>query len=93
MIKDFITNPENTEVVLQWFIILIIFSTQVYILQKSLKEASNRQAGLLTSLGIFGTFLGICVGLWYFDPDFIQESVKGLLGGLKIAFLPVLLLE
>ena len=62
MLKDIITNPANTEAVLQWFIILIILSLQAYILQKSLQEGSNRQAGLLTSLGIFGTFLGICVG-------------------------------
>lgn len=42
---------------------------------------------LLTSLGIFGTFAGIVVGLMAFDANNIDGSVEGLLNGLKTAFL------
>ncbi|MFD1385120.1 MotA/TolQ/ExbB proton channel family protein [Rhodanobacter aciditrophus] len=42
---------------------------------------------LLTSLGIFGTFAGIVVGLMAFDASDIDGSVTGLLNGLKTAFI------
>ena len=42
---------------------------------------------LLTSLGIFGTFAGIVVGLMAFDANDIDGSVQGLLNGLKTAFI------
>jgi hypothetical protein len=41
---------------------------------------------LLTTLGIFGTFAGIVIGLMLFDVNNIDESITGLLGGLKTAF-------
>jgi len=41
---------------------------------------------LLTSLGIFGTFAGIVVGLMAFDANNIDGSIEGLLNGLKTAF-------
>ena len=40
----------------------------------------------IVSLGILGTFIGVFIGLWYFDTDNISESVPKLLEGLKIAF-------
>lgn len=46
---------------------------------------------LLTSLGILGTFAGIVVGLMGFDPQNIDGSIQGLLGGLKTAFLTSLM--
>jgi len=42
---------------------------------------------LLTSLGIFGTFAGIVIGLMAFDANNIDGSIEGLLNGLKTAFL------
>ena len=42
---------------------------------------------LLTSLGIFGTFAGIVIGLMAFDATNIDGSIEGLLNGLKTAFL------
>lgn len=42
---------------------------------------------LLTSLGIFGTFAGIVLGLMAFDATNIDGSIEGLLNGLKTAFL------
>jgi DNA anti-recombination protein RmuC len=41
---------------------------------------------ILTSIGIFGTFLGVALGLTDFDTANLQESVPLLLGGLKTAF-------
>ena len=41
---------------------------------------------ILTSIGIFGTFLGVALGLLEFDTDNIQASVPGLIEGLKTAF-------
>jgi uncharacterized protein YaaR (DUF327 family) len=48
---------------------------------------SNAVPNTLTSLGILGTFAGIVVGLMGFDPQNIDGSIEGLLGGLKTAFL------
>lgn len=41
---------------------------------------------ILTSIGIFGTFLGVALGLWGFDTNDIQGSVPRLMDGLKTAF-------
>ncbi|WP_276679622.1 hypothetical protein [Thalassolituus oleivorans] len=41
---------------------------------------------ILTSIGIFGTFLGVALGLWEFDTGDIQGSVPKLMDGLKTAF-------
>ena len=42
---------------------------------------------LLTTLGILGTFFGIVAGLLLFDIERIDESIQGLLGGMKTAFI------
>jgi len=46
-------------------------------------------AGILPVLGILGTFTGIAVGLFLFDPrpEHIKDSVPALLGGMKTAFI------
>ena len=41
---------------------------------------------ILTTTGIFATFLGIALGLYGFDTANIQASVPSLLAGLKTAF-------
>ena len=41
---------------------------------------------ILTTLGIFGTFLGVAIGLAHFDTTNVQGSVPALLSGLKTAF-------
>ncbi|MBU2711426.1 hypothetical protein [Zooshikella harenae] len=46
----------------------------------------NHAPTLLTSIGIFGTFLGIALGLKNFDTTDIQASVPMLIEGLKTAF-------
>jgi len=41
---------------------------------------------ILTSLGVFGTFLGVALGLSGFDTANIEQSVPSLIEGLKTAF-------
>jgi hypothetical protein len=46
-------------------------------------RAVTQGPALLTMLGIAGTFLGIAIGLYYFNPNDIQNSIPGLLGGIR----------
>ena len=48
---------------------------------------TNTVASILTVIGVFGTFLGIFIGLWNFDMNDIEQSIPGLLEGMKLAFL------
>lgn len=49
-------------------------------------KTSELAPNILTSIGIFGTFLGVAIGLWHFDSADIQGSVPKLMDGLKTAF-------
>lgn len=49
-------------------------------------NSATHSPTILTSTGIFGTFLGVALGLSYFDTSDIQSSVPGLIDGLKTAF-------
>lgn len=46
-------------------------------------RAVTQGPALLTMLGIAGTFLGIAIGLHYFNPKDIQDSIPGLLDGIR----------
>ena len=46
----------------------------------------NKAPSLLTTLGLFGTFFGVAVGLGEFDAANIDQSVMKLLDGMKLAF-------
>ena len=87
MLKDYIINQLNPESLVQWLIIIIISSIQVKITLESINKNTKKHASFCQSLGIFGTFLGICIGLFLFDAEQIENSVTGLLGGMKIAFI------
>lgn len=41
---------------------------------------------LVSTLGVLGTFIGIVIGLFYFDTSDIDSSITQLLDGLKTAF-------
>lgn len=51
----------------------------------------NYTPSLLTTIGIFGTFTGIVIGLLMFDHTNIDGSISALLAGLKTAFITSLL--
>ena len=65
--------------------VLLVLST--YWLWKGKRPTLTAHAPtLLASLGILGTFVGVVVGLLDFDPERLDESIEGLLEGLKTAF-------
>ena len=67
-------------------IIAIIVATTIYGLISSNARFVNNAPSILTSMGIFGTFLGITIGLASFDPGDIGASVPLLFEGIKLAF-------
>ena len=48
---------------------------------------TNTAASILTIIGVFGTFIGIFIGLQVFKIENIEASISDLLEGLKLAFL------
>ena len=62
-------------------VLLLYFHGPVYS-----AHTANYTPSILTSIGIFGTFLGVALGLAEFDTGSIQSSVPALLEGLKTAF-------
>ena len=59
----------------------LITNTSVF-----LRKISGNGAGLLTTTGIFFTFVGITRGLYGFDIDNIDDSISELLEGMNTAF-------
>ena len=53
---------------------------------KSWYVHTNTAASILTIVGVLGTFIGIYIGLQEFNPDDLENSIKDLLDGLKLAF-------
>lgn len=66
--------------------VILLFFFFGLIKRKSLPDLSHSMPGILTSVGILGTFLGIYVGLQNFRVHDIENSIPQLLGGLKSAF-------
>lgn len=64
---------------------MIVGLTVIFQLTYSEKTVSYGPT-ILTTTGIFATFVGIAMGLQHFDPAKVQESVPALLDGLKTAF-------
>jgi len=68
-------------------LIVIAFIFALFSLKRGrASEYVSYTPALLTSLGIFGTFAGIVIGLMAFDANNIDGSIEGLLNGLKTAF-------
>lgn len=53
------------------------------------KSLCETVPGMMTGLGLLGTFLGLIIGLKDFNTDYevIQESISNLLGAIKTAFI------
>lgn len=68
-------------------IILVIAMTVIIYFKKDRYSWHKNAPSLITTLGIFCTFIGVTVGLIRFDPS-DENSLNFLLGGLKLAFIP-----
>jgi uncharacterized protein YukE len=72
--------------------ILMAFGIGVFLSKTGRAPAFvSHTPALLTSLGIFGTFTGIVIGLIAFDENEIDKSITALLAGLETAFITSLL--
>ncbi|EKP0299101.1 MotA/TolQ/ExbB proton channel family protein [Aeromonas veronii] len=79
----------NTDVIniVFLFTMLGVFGLGVWFTKKEKQiEFVNYVPTLLTTMGIFGTFLGIVLGLLDFNQSDIEASIPPLLEGLKTAF-------
>lgn len=81
------TNAHTVTNLFLFFIITTFLFALILAVVGKGRVFTNYTAGLLTSLGILGTFIGIVIGLLDFDPKRIDESIELLLGGLKTAFI------
>ena len=64
-----------------------VFAFGVLWWRKDWYTYTNTVASILTVIGVFGTFLGIFIGLQAFDIQDIEASISKLLEALKLAFL------
>lgn len=87
-------NPESAMGLASLLTTIVIFSiissfliSIICFKRGKAREYVQYTPALLTSLGIFGTFAGIVVGLMAFNANDIDGSIEGLLNGLKTAFL------
>ena len=72
---------------LTWAIMAVIGALLIYFHGPVYSaHTANYAPSILTSIGIFGTFLGVALGLNEFNTTSIEESVPQLLEGLKTAF-------
>lgn len=78
---SYIALPGET----QMFIAFILFLTLLFHLRFTIKTV-NYAPTILTTTGIFATFVAIAVGLSSFDTADVQGSVPALLASLKTAF-------
>jgi biopolymer transport protein ExbB/TolQ len=90
-------NIFNTQI-FTWILNSIFFIAILYAFLKAkagLKTDRNNYVeyapSLMTSMGLFGTFLGIFIGLLQFDTKHIDGSIEKLLGGLQTAFVTSLI--
>ncbi len=68
------------------FFIVLIFVFFIFLNLSFNRRAITQGPTILTTFGIFGTFVGIAVGLSEFDTSNVREGVPALLSGLKTAF-------
>jgi hypothetical protein len=78
---DFGALPVQTQVFVGFISLLTLYFHVRYN-----EQSVNYGPTILTTTGIFATFVGIAIGLASFNSADIQSSVPALLGGLKTAF-------
>lgn len=65
--------------------VIALLTIVVHLIPRS-PQVSAQAPSILTTLGIFGTFIGVALGLYQFDVNAVEDSVPSLLEGLKTAF-------
>jgi hypothetical protein len=78
----FAEMPSHT----QFFIVVGIALTIWFAFARFDRFAVMHGPEILTTVGIFGCFLGVSIGLWSFDPNNVGTSVPKLLEGIRTAF-------
>ena len=58
----------------------------IFFLKEKQYSKESVLGNIASTIGVLGTFVGISIGLWKFDPNDITSSVPLLLSGMKIAF-------
>jgi len=69
-----------------FFIVTITVATLYFLVYRYDRYASIHGPEILTTMGIFGCFVGIALALLNFDPKDVTNSVPELLNGVKTAF-------
>jgi len=69
-----------------FFITLILVLTLYFHTFGYSSHTAGSAPTMLTSIGIFGTFLGVAIGLTNFNTEDIQQGVPTLIAGLQTAF-------
>ncbi|QIL90162.1 hypothetical protein GNX18_10640 [Microbulbifer sp. SH-1] len=80
----------SPDAVTEGFLYLMLGVFALALLCRVLRRAGEfveQAPGLLTSLGILGTFTGVIIGLFEFSLPDIDRSIANLLDGLKTAFI------
>jgi len=67
--------------------IIIVVMILVLFIKSMLPNSKRNFKNEIVSLGVFGTFVGISMGLFHFDVTHLKESMPLLLEGLKTAFI------
>lgn len=89
-LMESILKSVDAHIITNLFILLIAGTFTISIILATFGKGrvfTHHTPSLLTSLGILGTFVGIVIGLLYFDTKHIDESIELLLSGLKTAFI------
>lgn len=72
---------------------VVFLGVMIWILNGFIKDLNDGKGeesiapNLVSTLGVLGTFSGICLGLWFFDTTNIDASIPKLLAGMKTAFI------
>lgn len=80
-------SPEAVTEGFLWAMLLVFALALVARVLSRAEEFVDQAPGLLTSLGILGTFTGVIIGLFEFQLADIDNSISTLLDGLKTAFI------
>jgi len=77
----------NAQSVVDLVVISVILGSLVFFLRRLDRFAVSFGPEILTTLGIFGCFLGVVLALWNLNPNDLISSMPALLGAIRTAFI------